>query len=474
MLNWLWQGSVVAIAAAAMLRFVEPSRARIRYVSLWVALATILLLPAVPLLWAAVPPVRNATGIAAPADAVVSIPRAWWTSSNVAFTLWAIWTTAYAVRVARAALALRRARRDCPSLPAHVEARLRCWSQVRATGRRTRLVVSPMVKTAALLGGRGPLIAVAPALIGHLSDEELDRVVIHEWAHVQRRDDITHFLQMAVRVLAGWHPAVWWCNRQLDVEREVACDETAVAMTGSTKEYAACLTRVASFPSIAAAPLPAVVALLSTSGLRVRIVRILAFDRIALQPARVRRAIAAGLVLGLVAVSVGGVRAIDYAPLTSLVAAAPILTAAVESTAMVTVSPRERIAQRPAAPQPQTVVAGRRSARLAQASPGPVESAAAPPERPSAAVVPDSPAEAPPVAPLPSRPALTVSTIGLVDSNGPPASTDSVPLSTEAKPASAWSAAADAGAAIGRGSQDAAVATAGFFNRLSRKIAGSF
>jgi beta-lactamase regulating signal transducer with metallopeptidase domain len=473
MLNWLWQGSVVAIAAAAMLRFVEPSRARIRYASLWVALAAILLLPTVPLLWAVVPPVRNATGIAAPADAVVSIPRAWWTSSNVALAMWAIWSTAYAVRVARAALALGRAKRDCRPLPPDVEARLQYWSRVGATGRRTRLVVSPLVKTAALLGGRGPLIAVAPALIGHLSDEELDRVVVHEWAHVQRRDDITHFLQMAVRVLAGWHPAVWWCNRQLDVEREVACDETAVAMTGSTKEYAACLTRVASFPSIAAGPLPAGVGL-STSGLRRRIVRILAFDRIALQPARVRRAIAAGLVLGLVAVFVGGVRAIDYAPLTSLAAGELVLTAAVESTAIVTISPRERIAQRPPAPQPQTVVAGRRSARLAQTSPDPVEPAAAPPERPSATAVPDSPAEAPPVAPLPSRPTLAASTIGLVDSNGPPASTGSVPLSAEAKPASAWSTAADAGAAIGRGSQDAAVATAGFFNRLSRKIAGSF
>jgi hypothetical protein len=37
-----------------------------------------------------------------------------------------------------------------------------------------------------------------------------------------------------------------------------------------------------------------------------------------------------------------------------------------------------------------------------------------------------------------------------------------------------WVAAADAGVAIGRGSQNAAEATAGFFTRLSRKISGSF
>jgi hypothetical protein len=37
----------------------------------------------------------------------------------------------------------------------------------------------------------------------------------------------------------------------------------------------------------------------------------------------------------------------------------------------------------------------------------------------------------------------------------------------------AWTAAADAGAAIGRGSAAAGVATAGFFDRLGRRIAGA-
>jgi hypothetical protein len=37
-----------------------------------------------------------------------------------------------------------------------------------------------------------------------------------------------------------------------------------------------------------------------------------------------------------------------------------------------------------------------------------------------------------------------------------------------------WGAAADAGVAIGRGSQKAAVSTAGFFSRFGKKIASSF
>ena len=42
------------------------------------------------------------------------------------------------------------------------------------------------------------------------------------------------------------------------------------------------------------------------------------------------------------------------------------------------------------------------------------------------------------------------------------------------RPPTPWGAAADAGVAVGRGSQNAGVATASFFSRFGKKIAGSF
>jgi hypothetical protein len=39
---------------------------------------------------------------------------------------------------------------------------------------------------------------------------------------------------------------------------------------------------------------------------------------------------------------------------------------------------------------------------------------------------------------------------------------------------SAWTAAAGSGVTIGRKSKDAGVATAGFFSRVARRVAGSF
>jgi hypothetical protein len=48
------------------------------------------------------------------------------------------------------------------------------------------------------------------------------------------------------------------------------------------------------------------------------------------------------------------------------------------------------------------------------------------------------------------------------------------PSPDDEQPVQLWTAAADTGVAIGRGSQNAAAATAGFFNRLGRKIGNSF
>ena len=55
-----------------------------------------------------------------------------------------------------------------------------------------------------------------------------------------------------------------------------------------------------------------------------------------------------------------------------------------------------------------------------------------------------------------------------------PSVTDA-PVSARAQePASPWIAAKTAGTAVGRASQNAAVSTAGFFNKFGRKIAGAF
>ena len=96
-----------------------------------------------------------------------------------------------------------------------------------------------------VLGFQRPFIAIPSSLLEALTVEELDQIILHELAHVQRRDDWTRLAQGLLEAALWIHPAVAFISRALNRERETACDEFVVARTGLPKVYARCLTRAA-------------------------------------------------------------------------------------------------------------------------------------------------------------------------------------------------------------------------------------
>ncbi len=74
---------------------------------------------------------------------------------------------------------------------------------------------------------------------------ELDQVLLHDAAHLARRNDWSNLAQQVVVALFRFNPAVLWISRQLSLEREIACDDRVTLATGTTKRYALCLTKLA-------------------------------------------------------------------------------------------------------------------------------------------------------------------------------------------------------------------------------------
>jgi hypothetical protein len=373
-----------------------------------------------------------------------------------------------------AARALRRARRECRPLSPDIEARLGCWLAARAKGRRTRLVVSEHVTSAAVLTGAAPLIALAPRLLEHLGDAELERVIIHEWAHVQRRDDLTHLAQLAICAFVGWHPAVWWCDRQLHLEREIACDQFTAALTGSAKAYVACLAKLATLSAHSLPALPAVAAI-SASGVRRRVVRILAFDATAPGRARVVATMIATSMLTAASLPVGAFHIIAAVPavVSDALPRAITIRMAAAASAPLTQEENRQVADQLGAPQANAARENARRPRRQQTT----STAAAPVESDSAPAATGAASDD-------ARTSLASRSLGeaVLNARLPVVMT---PSGTSAPPAkgaqpgpehsqSPWDTAVDASLAVSRGSQNAAVATAGFFNRVGRRIGGSF
>ena len=484
--NWIWQGVALTTVTAVALRWAPRLSATTRYLVWWLALVLVLALPMAPRFTSWLQP-AVATSPVATLTPVPLPPLPVW-PLTLAFACWVAWVVISLTRVTISVAALTAARRRVTPFPAAREQALPHWAAVRTQGRPARLGLCDGIPAAAVFGLGPAIIAVSPDICARLTDEELDQVIVHEWAHIQRRDDFSRLAQIAVRVVAGLHPAVWWISRRLEIERETACDDCAVNVTGAARDLARCLTKLA---EAGLRPMPVVLApnVLASSQLATRVQRLL-------DPSRNTSTARARGVLGPIAAALV-VLAAALSQVELVAAAAPRVPAVPPRTAVVAAPEtaalgpvdlgRLQVAAPtvPAAIEP--VVAGS-SPRDATVTPVRV------PERPAdPAVAVASPVEglaAAPLAPL-DRTAWSAAALPAVTAVSAP-STDVADSGTPGGVPTPWGAAAGAGVAIGRGSQKAgtatadagvsighgstkaAVATAGFFSRLGRKLGGSF
>jgi beta-lactamase regulating signal transducer with metallopeptidase domain len=87
-------------------------------------------------------------------------------------------------------------------------------------------------------------------LMASLGPAERRQVILHELAHVKRRDLVWGWPIEIARIVYFFHPLVYWAAYQLRLERELACDQLAMARSGHTAAgYAQTLVQVVSHSS---------------------------------------------------------------------------------------------------------------------------------------------------------------------------------------------------------------------------------
>ena len=101
----------------------------------------------------------------------------------------------------------------------------------------------------AVIGWLRPIVLLPVAALTGLTEDQLRAVIAHELAHVRRFDALVNLFQVLVETLLFYHPAVWWLNKRIRAERELCCDEIAVAASGNRLEYAKALTLMAEWES---------------------------------------------------------------------------------------------------------------------------------------------------------------------------------------------------------------------------------
>jgi murein DD-endopeptidase MepM/ murein hydrolase activator NlpD/beta-lactamase regulating signal transducer with metallopeptidase domain len=259
--QWLWRG----LAFLLMLRwFVAPFAS---------------LMPRPDFTLPALMPELPAQGVSvvftAPmGEASVAVPQASLPWPEIVLALivagwaWRVFAARRASRALRNILAHSRTVVQGPALAA-----IRIWSQQLGLKRRPELRVTEAAISPFSFGVARPVICLPDGMEQQLSPPALDLVVGHECLHVARGDGWRRPLERFFADVLWFNPFAWRMRRELDLARELACDEAVLDRATAPADYARVLRDVASLAAGLAAGAPAASMSLSGGG-RVLVLRV--------------------------------------------------------------------------------------------------------------------------------------------------------------------------------------------------------
>jgi beta-lactamase regulating signal transducer with metallopeptidase domain len=100
-------------------------------------------------------------------------------------------------------------------------------------------VTSPMV-----VGAASPVVLLPEGFADH-ADDEVRAALLHELAHVKRRDYLTNGVCQVAVLPVLWHPVAYGVQQRIRRTREMVCDEMAAREMRSELGYARCLLTMA-------------------------------------------------------------------------------------------------------------------------------------------------------------------------------------------------------------------------------------
>lgn len=270
----LWVGAVVAIAVHLLMRGHRNLNAASRHAAWYAALLVIAAMPVVSFAASlahinvtATPPPAIVSGpfSHSPADVESAAPPSTSIGAIAAdsapasrFGIAALGRVAVYAAVLAAAVALvriavllsglfalARVKRASRIVPVDVVPSLARAMAGDPHSRAVALRVSEALETPAAAGFRTPAILLPAALMDTIEPDALDQIALHEYAHLRRYDDWTNLFQRFIERVYWFNPAVWFVAGRVDLEREIACDDWAVAGADAVSGYADCLWHLA-------------------------------------------------------------------------------------------------------------------------------------------------------------------------------------------------------------------------------------
>jgi uncharacterized protein (TIGR03435 family) len=249
LIHFLWQGTLIAAIYAAAKRSRKP---QLRYLLACIALAAMVAAPIVTYIaitpaeapanpYVGTIPVSSAVADSASAnsatfssathalhnDVMPWLVLAWFAGVTV---FWIRLTGSWIVATRMRSTLIRPAPREWQHKLDELKLRIRVSQPVR-------LLTSAVVQVPTVVGCLRPVILMPIGALAGLPTEHIEALLAHELAHIRRHDYLVNILQSIAEALLFYHPAIWWISNQLRNERELCCDDAAVAISSDALTY---------------------------------------------------------------------------------------------------------------------------------------------------------------------------------------------------------------------------------------------
>jgi len=257
LIHALWQGFAVVLGIALLLHLARRGRATLRYQIGMSGLFMQVLTSVSTFAWYYEP--RSLTSPVATAPSLHNVPTALLPSTDGAWLVgmqaflnthlteivwvWLIGVGVFGIRLLGGWAYVQRLRHTA-TLPVPTSlssATLRIAQQLNVSAgiQVTARITGPLV-----VGTLKPVILWPVGLLAGLSAADVEAILAHELAHVQRHDYLLNVLQSIIEALYFFHPALWWLSARVREEREHCCDDLAVTIIGDARVLARALAKV--------------------------------------------------------------------------------------------------------------------------------------------------------------------------------------------------------------------------------------
>lgn len=259
LLNAVLQVGFFAIVAAAFSPLVAKAKAKHQYCFYFAVLLFCLAAPVANTFWHWPAPVAGAeshdqnSSNAGAANHVLWIWQAH-SRSNEQFVIpatlqtWIIgaWAGLVLLRLVRFSRGIHRVQSVRREARAFSFSRLGMCNEIIGEKHRVALLESTDIDDPVTVGLLHPAILLPSKVLPELGERELSAILAHEYAHIRRKDFLSHLLLELISLPMAWHPGVVYLMSKISQTRELACDDDAAGRLGKRRSYANTLLHLAS------------------------------------------------------------------------------------------------------------------------------------------------------------------------------------------------------------------------------------